>query len=141
MSLIHLVYVSSATRPFGQSELIGLLEEFRQNNQRANITGMLLYRDGNFMQVLEGEEIAVTSTHERITKDSRHTGLITLLKEQITMRDFGEWSMGFRNLDSAELRDVPGYNEFLNEDWKGRPIQESPQRALKLLQVFRQGIR
>lgn len=141
MSLINLVYVSSATHAFAQSELLGLLEASRRNNQRSDITGLLLYRDGNFMQVLEGEELAVESTHERISKDSRHAGLITLLKAPIATRDFGEWSMGFRNLDSAEIRTVPGYSEFLNEDWKGRPMQESPQRALRLLQVFRQGIR
>ena len=141
MSLIHLVYVSSATHPFAQSELLYLLEGSRRNNQRTNLTGLLLYRDGNFMQVLEGEELEVMDTHQRISRDSRHGGLITLLNAPIAQRDFGDWSMGFRNLDSAEIRNVPGYSEFLNEDWKGRPIQESPQRALKLLQVFRQGIR
>ncbi len=115
MSLIHLVYVSSATRPFDQAELLKLLEESRRNNQRTNITGLLLYREGNFMQALEGEELAVVSTHERISKDCRHGGLITLLKGPIAQRDFGDWSMGFRNLDSAEIRTLPGYSEFLNE--------------------------
>lgn len=141
MSLIHLVYVSSATHSFTQSELLALLEASRRKNEAATITGMLLYRDGNFMQVLEGEESAVTDTHTRIAKDSRHDGLITLVKAPISQRSFGEWSMGFRNLDSAEVRAVPGYSEFLNEDWRGRPIQESPHRALTFLRVFRQGIR
>jgi hypothetical protein len=64
-----------------------------------------------------------------------------MLRGPISERNFADWSMGFRNLDSAEVRLVPGYNEFMNEDWRGRPMQESPLRALKLLQVFRQGIR
>lgn len=141
MSLIHLIYVSSATHNFSQTELLALLDVSRRNNAPADITGLLLYRDGNFMQVLEGEESVVTDTHARISKDQRHNGLITLLKQPISQRGFGEWSMGFRNLDSAEARNVPGYSEFLNEEWKGRPIQETPHRALKLLQVFRQGVR
>jgi hypothetical protein len=141
MALIHLIYVSSATRPFTQSELLALLETSRRNNEPVAITGLLLYRDGNFMQVLEGEETAVTVTHARISKDSRHGGLITMLKGPITQRNFGDWSMGFRNLDSAEVRSMPGYSEFLNEDWKGRPMVEAPHRALMLLQLFRQGIR
>jgi hypothetical protein len=141
MSLIHLVYVSSATQAFSQTELLSLLEVSRRNNEPAAITGMLLYRDGNFMQVLEGEDTAVTGTHDRIKLDPRHDGLITLLKAPIPQRDFGDWSMGFRNLESMEVRSVPGYSEFMNEDWKGAPMRDTPLRALKLLQVFRQGIR
>ena len=141
MPLIHLIYVSSATHNFSKTELLALLEVSRRNNAPADITGLLLYRDGNFMQALEGEESTVTDTHARIAKDQRHSGLITLLRESISQRSFGEWSMGFRNLDSTEVRNVPGFSEFLNEDWKGRPIQETPLRALKLLQVFRQGVR
>jgi hypothetical protein len=141
MALIHLVYVSSATQPFPQTDLLALLEGSRRRNEPDGITGLLLYRDGNFMQVLEGEEPAVTATHARIAKDTRHGGLITLLKGPIEQRSFGEWSMGFRNLNSPEIRTFPGYSEFLNEDWMGRPMQETPHRALKLLQVFRQGTR
>jgi hypothetical protein len=137
MPLFHLVYVSSATRLFTPTELIELLELSRKKNQVAGITGMLLYRDGNFMQVLEGEEADVVKTHARITGDPRHNGLITLLKGEIAQRGFGDWSMGFRNLDSPDLRDLPGYSDFLNEDWKGKPMQESPHRALMLLHTFR----
>lgn len=141
MALIHLIYVSSATRPFAQADLIALLELSRQKNESVGITGLLLYRDGNFMQALEGEEPAVVATHARINQDVRHGGLITLLKEPIAQRTFGEWSMGFRNLESAEVRSLPGYSEFLNEDWRGRPMQQTPHRAMTLLQVFRQTVR
>jgi hypothetical protein len=141
MPLIHLVYVSSATIAFTEAGLLALLEVSRRKNESASLTGMLLYRDGNFMQVLEGEEATVNDAYARIGKDARHEGLITMLRGPISERNFADWSMGFRNLDSAEVRRVAGYNEFMNEDWRGRPMQESPLRALKLLQVFRQGIR
>jgi len=141
MALVHLVYASSATNPFSEKDLLALLEISRRKNETVGITGLLLYHDGNFMQVLEGEEPAVTATHARILEDPRHCGLLTLLKEPIEKRAFGDWSMGFRNLDSNELRSTPGYSEFMNEDWRGRPMRESPQRAVRLLQVFRQVIR
>lgn len=141
MPLIHLVYVSSATVPFTQPGLLALLEISWRNNESVGISGMLLFRDGNFMQVLEGEEGVVNNAYARISSDPRHGGLITMLKGPITERNFPDWSMGFRNLDSIEARLAPGYNEFMNEDWRGQPMQESPLRALKLLQIFRQGIR
>ncbi len=57
--MFFLVYVSSAVRPFSRVDLDDLLATSRANNARVGITGMLLYKDGNFMQVLEGDEEAV----------------------------------------------------------------------------------
>ncbi len=141
MPLFHLIYLSSSTKTFSEKDLLALLETSRRNNEPAGITGLLLYRDGNFIQALEGEEPVVTATHARIAQDPRHHGLITLLKEPIAKRAFGDWSMGFRNLNSPEVRSIPAYSEFMNEDWRGRPMQETPQRAVTLLQIFRQGMR
>ena len=141
MALINLIYVSSGTQLFSEADLLALLERSRRNNEPVGITGMLLYHDGNFIQALEGEGQAVVATHARIAKDPRHNRLITLCKTPIEQRTFGDWSMGFRNLDSPELRSVPGYSEFMNEDWRGRQMCETPDRALKLLRLFRTGMR
>ncbi len=140
MPLIHLVYVSSGKQLFADAELLALLERSRRNNTVADITGLLLYRDGNFIQALEGEEPAVTITHERITRDPRHTGLITLLKEPITQRTFSDWAMGFQNLNSPEVHRIPGYSEFLNVDWSGRQMIESPDCVWRLLKLFRKNV-
>jgi len=51
---VPLVYVSSATELFSDTQLENLLLRSRQNNSTLGITGMLLYKDGNFMQCLEG---------------------------------------------------------------------------------------
>jgi hypothetical protein len=53
--MFHLVYASSAARPFTTLELQAFLEQARQKNARFGVTGMLLYKDGNFMQALEGD--------------------------------------------------------------------------------------
>ena len=57
--MFHLVYASSALQPFTKPELQALLEQARQKNAKLGVTGMLLYKDGNFMQVLEGEKETV----------------------------------------------------------------------------------
>ena len=43
------VYVSSAVRPLTEDEILDILLVARQNNERLGVTGMLLYRDGNFL--------------------------------------------------------------------------------------------
>ncbi len=120
--LTSLVYVSSAVELFSHAELRALLDTSRRNNTRSGITGMLLYKDGNFMQVLEGPATCVRDVHERIGRDPRHTGLITLMNRPIAQRQFVDWSMGFRNLADSELHATPGYSEFLNVLPEGRGV-------------------
>ncbi len=136
--LTSLVYVSSAVELFSQAELRALLDTSRRNNARSGITGMLLYKDGNFMQVLEGPAASIRDVHERIGRDPRHTGLITLMERPIAQRQFTDWSMGFRNLADAELRATPGYNEFLNVPLKDAALISEPSRVDKLLRFFRE---
>ena len=140
-TLIQLIYTSSATRPLSDAALLSMLRIARRNNERDDITGMLLYRSGCFIQVMEGPEKSVLATHARISQDKRHTGIIHLLLEPIQERTFLDHSMGFRNLSSPGVRTTPGYCEFLNEDWIGRPTEETPNRAIRMLQLFRRTMR
>lgn len=132
--MYRLIYVSSAVNLFSDEQLRQLLEISRHNNSQCGVTGLLLYADGNFIQVLEGDESTVLSTHQRIAKDSRHQGLITLMQGEIAQREFEGWSMGFKNIDSATGRDLPGYSDFLNK--KAHPDSRRS-AALILLEHFR----
>jgi hypothetical protein len=135
--VFFLVYVSSAAPPFSGDELRALLATCRKNNAALGITGMLLYKDGNFMQVLEGEEEAVRGLYDRIIADHRHKGEITLQQGFTEGRQFPDWSMGFRDLDSPEERSTPGYSEFLNAPLTGQEFSDNPSRAQKLLLTFK----
>ena len=135
-----LTYVSSATRPFSRSDLDGLLATSRDNNARLGITGMLLYKDGNFMQVLECEEEDVRALYQKITGDPRHKGEMVLLEHHAQERQFSGWSMGFRDLDSPEIMDTPGYSEFLNTPLTGQEFSANPTRAQKLLLTFKRNM-
>ena len=137
MSLFSLVYVSSAKELLSPADLSALLQTSRRNNQREGVTGMLLYKGGNFMQALEGEPEAIHRLHERILKDRRHHGLLTLLEKPIKERQFTQWSMGFSNLGDPLLRGLPGYSDFLDVPLSAEALAADPSRAQKLLQLFR----
>jgi len=86
-----------------ERELLAILEASRRHNTRNNITGMLLFGDGAFLQVLEGDPITVEATYRRIEADPRHHGIIIVEDTQIDERDFGPWSMAFRYFEREEL--------------------------------------
>ena len=135
--LYQLVYLSSATAKFSQDELMALLEHSRQKNFIAGLSGILLYHDGNFMQLLEGEESTVKAVYELIARDPRHRGCMTLISGAITDRLFPDWTMAFRDFASAEVKAMPGYNTFLNRDGGENNFPREPAHALTLLRTFR----
>lgn len=138
MGLIALVYLSFAkNKTIDEQELKVILESARRNNQEKNITGLLLYRNGFFIQALEGEEADVDSIYNIIKEDSRHTNLLVLYKNKIAERSFADWSMGFEILDDQKLADLPGYSNFMEQPLTYKSLSENPQHVRTLLNMFR----
>ena len=98
--MICLVYVSAATKLFDPATLAELLAVSQRNNAAADITGMLMYADGNILQTLEGEATAVDRLFSRIERDPRHNQLFKLYQRPIERRQFGRWSMALARPDS-----------------------------------------
>ena len=138
--LFSLTYVSSAVELFSKSELEHLMALSRENNAKRGVTGMLLYKEGNFMQVLEGDEREVRILYEKISADTRHKDDIVLLQGPVAERQFPDWAMGFRDLDSLGVQDIPGYSEFLNTPLSEREFFADPTRSQKLLLSFKQSM-
>ena len=138
--MFFLVYVSSALKPFSKEDLVTLLEKSRKNNSSLGVSGMLLYKDGNFLQVLEGEEEHVKTLYAKIAKDPRHKGVLTILQGPSTDRDFPDWSMGFRDLASPEVSEIPGFSHFLDTPLTKAGFSSQPSRAKKLLLLFKKNM-
>ncbi|MFN3237826.1 MAG: BLUF domain-containing protein [Pseudomonadales bacterium] len=114
--MFSLTYASSATRPYSEAELAEILRVSRANNARLGVTGLLLYHDGNVMQVLEGEEKNVRQIYDKILRDERHAGCLLLLEEEIEERAFPDWHMGLRTINDSELRSLEGFSEAMEVD-------------------------
>lgn len=135
--LFHLIYVSTAVTPMSSAELEDLLVQARARNQENRITGMLLYRAGYFMQVLEGDEERVTKVFSDVERDRRHKSVDVLRAEYIPHRDFPDWSMGFENLDKASLADLPGFTRFLEQNFTPDCFSENTAEAHAMLLAFK----
>jgi len=83
MSCYCLVYTSIASQKISDDDLKYLLKKIRKKNAASQITGMLLYLDPFFMQVLEGEEVMVNDLFNLIKQDSKHHKVSLIYKKQI----------------------------------------------------------
>ena len=131
--LIRTIYVSSAIASFSEPQLKDLLKTSRQNNLAADITGMLVHKDGKFMQTLEGPGDAVRTLVETIRKDPRHHKFTTLMEGPILNRAFGNWSMGFKAITPEILTEIPGYHDSDDFSLMSGQFLENPPRSLEFL--------
>ena len=134
--MFNLVYASTATKQFSDSGLLDMLHQARDKNARLGITGLLLYKQGSFMQALEGEESTVRELYDTIRKDPRHHHVLTLMALPIPKHQFPNWSMGFRNLGDVGISSVPGYNPAPNFPAASDELSWQASVAMSLLATF-----
>ena len=131
-----LVYYSSAKKLFTEAELLELLVRARDANHRFGITGMLLYKSGSFMQVIEGNRDAVHQLFDNIVCDQTHQSILKVIDEKVSERTFPHWSMAFMEI-SPTAPPVEGFSDFFKNEESWKEFQRSPSKLKKLLAHFR----
>jgi hypothetical protein len=93
--LVAIVYVSASTRRLAVQEMHDLLAQARARNARSDVSGVLLNRDGDYMQYLEGPVAGVFDIYASIQADGRHHGLIELMRERVRTRTFADSALAY----------------------------------------------
>lgn len=135
--LVHLIYSSAAAHPFGRDDLTQLLTKARFKNDKLGVTGMLLYAEGSFFQVLEGSPDTVDALFDTIKNDERHSKVTVIIREPIAKRAFSNWTMGYADITPGETGELVGENDFFSSGQSFSKLDEG--RAKKLLAAFKQG--
>jgi hypothetical protein len=115
MAIRRIVYTSQASEQFSKRDLLDLLHESHTFNIIDNVTGVLMHRKGNFLQVFEGESEAVGNLLTRILKDPRHNEVKIITDSAVDSRLFSNWAMGCANFDEPELSLIPGIRTDLGD--------------------------
>ena len=136
-ALYHLGYVSTEAVKFSEEALVALLSEARNANTDRDVTGLLLYREGSFYQVLEGSESAVMATFHHIEADPRHKEVNILFNGETDAREFADWKMGFLNLDGVDVETLSGFSDFMTRDAQPQEFLENLSRGKRLALMFR----
>lgn len=129
--LTSLIYASRSTESFHEHEIPELLQQVRLANAKQQITGMLLYIGGSFLQVLEGPPELVDVVFCKLHTDKRHSQLRLIAREPLPERAFEGWTMMHKTLDPVEAGELIGETEFFTSPtWLA---ELDPRRAKKLL--------
>lgn len=131
--LYRLVYISKASKDLDDRELAEILSVSRERNSRKEITGLLLFVDGGFLQVLEGEKNQVEKLYEHIGLDSRHFTVKRLQSGETGERLFGDWSMAYSPISPEEKRTLVGDGDFFAKFSASSASDEQTQELLKFI--------
>ncbi|MTI39238.1 BLUF domain-containing protein, partial [Fulvivirga lutimaris] len=85
--MYYLVYGSNAHHPMDEVELMKLLHQARIKNKENGITGLLIYSESKFIQVLEGEKEAVLNLFHQIREDARHHKVSIIIEGNLITRN------------------------------------------------------
>ncbi len=107
-------YISSSTQNDSLENIKEMYSKAKANNSKNNISGILIYHNGNYLQVLEGTHKDVDQTYIRISKDSRHKNIIKVINSDTEYRIFEDYNFGFTILrDSSEFKELKSYLNWL----------------------------
>ena len=135
--MYYLIYVSYATENPNVDELRILAQSSHVNNKKMGISGMLMYLDGKYLQVLEGEKNAVLNLYNKISKDPRHRQIRVLIEGEIHQRNFKNWAMGFKMLNHQDFKDLSGLTD-LDDFFDHQVLADESHVALIFLRLFYQ---
>jgi Sensors of blue-light using FAD len=110
--LVELSYLSEAVSDMSFLGLMRLLESARTFNQNNGITGILLYDNQQFGQIIEGERASVMKAWKRIQDDKRHHRIELLEIREIEERSFPEWLLRFYGGETL-TRDYPALADMV----------------------------
>ncbi len=131
--LIQSVYTSAAIQPMPKSKLYKILVDSRVNNKLADVTGLLVYVDGKFLQVLEGDQEVITALLEKISKDQRHKDVKVVYKTGIENRTFNAWQMAYVSPSPIELATWAGLNNTTTLESTLKTLESEPDRFPSVL--------
>lgn len=140
--MYQLLYISKVTQLDSiEQQIEKILSSSHRNNQADQITGILLYRSGYFMQLLEGSKEKVLNCFNRICDDSRHQGVHLLFTSQNEQRIFDQWSMGYKDLsDLGSQQFMELVPESIYENIRSGLTGVDNEKILKTIKKFREDL-
>jgi hypothetical protein len=126
MSLSHLIYISRSCVPLSciDAELALISAASERNNGLVDVSGLLLFNAGHFLQLLEGDDLTLMRLYDRIATDVRHDSVQRLIFQETDQRMFSRWAMGVMNLDGAARLDQQRFSAIAAACREASPTEQ-----------------
>jgi hypothetical protein len=129
----RIMFSSQATQPMTATGLEEILTDARTGNQARNVTGALVYVDGVFFQIIEGDKDVVYELMTSISSDSRHHSVKVFYEAEADVRAFESWSMAYLTPTAEQMSNWAGLPGTATVEELLAEVNRDPQRVPKIL--------
>lgn len=127
-------YISTANLELRDHTISDIMDRTNEFNKSHDITGILLYNERSFFQLIEGEKKIIKDLYEKITEDPRHHDIIKFLEKPVSRLPFDGYMTDFitdtKRFNEAKLKNYLHYIEVLNPE-----SQIALKRVMELMMV------
>lgn len=127
------VYLSRAAVQFSEAGIQSLAHDSAKKNEAKQVGGYLCFKNGFFVQYLEGKKATILDLIHTIRNDPRHHVISEVTVGDLSHRHFQGWDM--RYLDQAELSHIH-LEEVL--DWIIEELEQERVEEHKALEPIRE---
>ncbi len=129
----QIMYSSQATEPMTITGLENILADARAGNQARNVTGALVYVDGVFFQLLEGERDVVRKLMSSIASDTRHHSVKAFYEAEVSVRAFESWHMAYLAPTAQQMSTWAGLPATATVEELLADVNRDPDRVPRIL--------
>lgn len=105
--LKYCVFASATHGNFGEEQLAELSAEYKKSLSEDGVTGVMLYEDGNFFQVIEGDADKIDAAYKRFSAEKHTHKVVKIIEEEQDQRSFAHWTSAY----STAAKDI-----FVNQN-------------------------
>lgn len=130
----QIIYSSESTTPMQTDDLEDLLEHAQGSNATKGITGALVYAEGFFLQILEGDRVTLEDLMAKISRDPRHEAVTVLRRGETPFAIFGDWKMGYISATPEQVAKWAGFSSTTAIPEVLAGISQDPNQAAQVAQ-------
>ena len=131
--LSQLIYVSVRKENCTDEEIQKILDASNRKNGDLDITGVLLYSESKFIQVLEGPKSQVLELYDKIKEDDRHKNVIMISLKPVEKRYFPSWQMGSKKIDTKNFEFLTNMDSESQAEFKALLNGDESNNAIKVI--------
>lgn len=133
--IYQMSYVSTGCDTLKYDDIKSILQDSRKNNVEKDITGILVYCNKHFFQILEGEKEKIQQLYHKIIIDRRHDNVIKIQEGFVENRQFENWNMAFKSFN-RELKELDCFNNEQFYSYIKSQLEQKNNVSLKILADF-----
>jgi FAD-dependent sensor of blue light len=129
----QIMYSSQSTEPMTIAGLENILADARAGNKARNVTGALVYVDGVFFQLLEGERDVLRKLMSSIASDTRHQSVTVFYEAEVSARAFESWNMAYLAPTAQQMSTWAGLPATATVEELLTDVNRDPDRVPRIL--------